>query len=58
MTHGTLLPWVSSFIASYVHVAPFVAWLRPNWYAFAAGATHVAVAALFIEMPAERALSP
>ena len=58
MTLGVLLPWVYAFLVSYVLVAPFVAWLRPNWYAFAAGATLVAVAALFIELAAESALSP
>ena len=58
MTLGTLFPWIYSFLASYVLVTPFVAWLRPNWYAFATGATLVAVAALFIELAAESALSP
>ena len=53
-----LMPWVYSFVVSYILVAPFVAWLRPNWYASAAGATLVAVAALFIELAAESAVSP
>ena len=58
MTLAVLLPWVYALLVSYVLVAPFVAWLRPNWYALAAGATLVAVAALFIELAAESALSP
>ena len=58
MTHGALLPWVYAFVVSYVHVAPFVAWLRPNRYAIATGATLVAIAALFIELAADSAMSP
>ena len=53
-----LTPWVYAFLTAYVLVAPFVAWLRPNYWGIALGATVVAIAALFIELLAEDAVSP
>ena len=58
MTLSELTPWVYVFLTSYVLVAPFVAWLRPNYWGIALGATVVAIVALFIELLAEDAISP
>lgn len=58
MSAMILLPWVYAFLTSYVLIAPFVAWLRPNYGSLALGATIVAISALFIELAAEAAVSP
>ena len=58
MTLTDLAPWAWAFLTSYVLVAPFVAWLRPNYWGIALGATAVAIAALFIELLAGDAVSP
>lgn len=58
MTLSELTPWVYAFLASSVLVGPFVAWLRPNYWGIALGATAVAIAGLFIELLAEDAVSP
>ena len=58
MSATVLLPWVYAFLVSYVLAAPFVAWLRPNLTAMAAGATLVAVGALLIELAAEGVVNP
>jgi RsiW-degrading membrane proteinase PrsW (M82 family) len=53
-----LVSAAAAFLTSFVLVVPFVAFLRPRWLGFAAGATFVALAALLVEVLVQNALQP
>ena len=53
-----LVSAAAAFLTSFVLVVPFVAFLRPRWLSFAAGATFVALAALLVEVLVQNALQP